>query len=405
MTSDQIELMAPAGNFEKLKFAVYYGADGVYFGGKEFNLRDQSTNLDADYIEQAVDFCRANNVKSTFLLNSFLHENDVYSAEKYISSIAHNKFDAIMISDPGMLSLIRKSGMMCRIHLSTQMSTLNHLSARFWKDNGVSRIVLARETTIDEMKRIKDNTDIEIEAFVHGALCISYSGRCLLSRFLSGRDANSGLCSHPCRWKFHLVEEKREGHLLEFIEHSKGTEILSSKDLCLINRIADLINAGVDALKIEGRMKSLYYAANVTRVYKNAVISFLQNSDSPAKIEIRERELDLVSHRPYTEDLFNEFGNMGFTPLPYIKKVLFSGYLTEDSNESTTYVKSFNPIYTGDKLNAILPDSSEIINEDVTVLEILENDRPTDMQRPSQICNIVFDKPLPPKTILRKILK
>ena len=231
-----------------------------------------------------------------------------------------------MVSDPGMLMLLKEADIKPDIHLSTQMSTLNRMSIKFWNNAGIKRIVLARETTLDEIKSIRDNTDAEIEIFAHGALCISYSGRCLLSRFLSGRDANQGSCSHPCRWNYALVEEKRAGNHLEIIEHAAGTEILSSKDLSLINVLPGFVNAGVNAFKLEGRMKSVYYAANITRIYKHALETIINKNDYNKFLPFYLDELDLVSHRPYTSDLFNEFDNLKFNEIPYIKKVLFLGY-------------------------------------------------------------------------------
>ncbi|HXK65777.1 MAG TPA: peptidase U32 family protein, partial [Spirochaetota bacterium] len=225
-TGKNIELVAPAGNFEKLQAAVHYGAHAVYFGGQQYNLRATTKNFSIPEIEQAVAYAHTHNVKAIFLLNAFLHESDIPVVTEYIQHIKHIPFDAIMVSDPGM-SLLVKEHLNVPLHLSTQMSTLNHLAAKFWASHGISRIVLARETTLEEIKQIREHTDIELEIFCHGALCISYSGRCLLSRYLSGRDGNQGNCSHPCRWKYSLVEEKRPGNHLDIIEYSCGTEILS----------------------------------------------------------------------------------------------------------------------------------------------------------------------------------
>lgn len=388
-----VEIVSPAGNLEKLKIAVKYGADAVYFGGEEFNLRDRAGNFTAKEIEEGLEFCAKNNARTIFLLNSFLHENQISSARAYIDRIKDFNFSAVMISDPGMLMLVKEAGFE-NIHLSTQMSTLNHLAAGFWKEAGIKRIVLARETTLDEIKKIRDNTDIEIEIFVHGALCISYSGRCLLSRFLSGRDANLGSCSHPCRWNFALVEEQRQDNHLEIIEHSSGTEILSSKDLCLIEKISEYITAGVNAFKIEGRMKSLYHTANVTRIYKHAVQQVLHNNKNRTDfLPFYKSELDLVSHRPYTDDLFNEFGNMGFGKIPYIKKVLFLGYgLPGGNDKNEILVKIFNPIYKGEKVEAIYPINDDIKDAEYQVAEITNNEeKPVDMARPGGIYRIRFN--------------
>lgn len=404
-TSD-IEIVSPAGNLEKLKIAVKYGADAVYFGGEGFNLRDKAANFSIDEIEEGVNYCRNNGVKSIFLLNSFLHENDIENAGRYIETIREQKFDAVMISDPGMLMLLREADISADIHLSTQMSTLNHLAVKFWTDIGIKRIVLARETGIDEIKKIRGHTDAEIEIFVHGALCISYSGRCLLSRYLSGRDANQGACSHPCRWKYALVEEKRPGSHMEIIEHANGTEILSSKDLCLISRLSDYIDAGVNAFKIEGRMKSLYYTANVTRIYKNAVQNITKGKDIRSHLEFYNQELDLVSHRPYTDDLFNEFDNLGFTDISYIKKVLFLGYKTDTGTDPyEAEVKVFNPMHLNEEIEAIFPiKNGEIADGKFRITEIIDNDEYVDMARPGKTCHLRFDKALGADAVFRRRL-
>lgn len=400
-TGKNIELVAPAGNFEKLQASVHYGASAVYFGGQQFNLRATTKNFSLPEIEQAVEYAHAHNARAIFLLNAFLHESDIPLVTEYVQHIQHIPFDAIMVSDPGMALLVQEH-MNVPLHLSTQMSTLNHLAVKFWANHGISRIVLARETTLEEIKMIREHTDIELEIFCHGALCISYSGRCLLSRYLSGRDANQGNCSHPCRWKYSLVEEKRPGNHLDIVEYAHGTEILSSKDLCLINKIPDYINAGVNAFKIEGRMKSLYYTANVTRIYRHAIDTCLYGGDSNRYSNFWHQELDLVSHRPYTEDLFNEFANQAFEGVPYIKKTLFMGYCIDHEKN---LVKAFNPIYKGDSFEAIYPIvDNQILDTAVTVVDIIADGSPVDMAQPNTTATIVFDKPLQTWAILRKRL-
>jgi len=401
-TGKDIELVAPAGNFEKLQAAVHYGANAVYFGGQQFNLRATTKNFSIEELEQAVQYAHDSNVKAIFLLNAFLHESDIPVVTEYIQQIKHIPFDAIMISDPGMALLVQDH-LNVPLHLSTQMSTLNHLAIKFWAGHGISRIVLARETTLEEIKQIREHTDIELEIFCHGALCISYSGRCLLSRYLSGRDANQGNCSHPCRWKYSLIEEKRPGNHLDIVEYAHGTEILSSKDLCLINKIPDYINAGVNAFKIEGRMKSLYYTANVTRIYRHAIDTVLNGGDSHRYSDFWREEIDLVSHRPYTEDLFHEFTNQAFDGVPYIKKTLFMGYCVDHEKN---LVKVFNPIYKGDSYYAIYPIVHNQINDmPVTVADIIVDGTSVEMAQPNTTATIVFDKPLHKWAILRKHLK
>ncbi len=396
------EIVAPAGNLEKLKAAVIYGADAVYFGGEDHNLRVQSDNFNRDDIIEAVRFCHDRGVKAIFLMNSFLHEKEIAEARRYIAGIREIGFDAVMISDPGMMSLIRDAGMTSAIHLSTQMSTLNHLAVRFWHGAGIDRIVLAREATVEEIRMICENTDAEIEVFVHGALCIAYSGRCLLSRYLTGRDANQGDCAQACRWRYSLVEESRPGNYLDTIEDRRGTEILSSKDLCLVERLGEYIDAGVNAFKIEGRMKSIYYTANTTRIYRDAV----RNAGTPEfeqRLPFYREELDLVSHRPYTGDLFNEFDNLGFSSIPYVNRAMFLGYKSGTAPGGTPVIKTFNPIYRNETIEAIFPITDSIRDASVTVSDIIDSSGASvDMARPNSIYQIMFDAELADHAILRR---
>ncbi len=399
------EIVAPAGNLEKLKIAVQFGADAVYFGGEEHNLRVQSDNFSLEDIGEAVRYCAANGVKSIFLMNSFLHEKDIASVRRYIDAVRNFRFDAIIISDPGMMALIREAGIESDIHLSTQMSTLNHLSVRFWHRAGIGRIVLGREAAIEEIRMIKENTDARIEVFVHGAMCIAYSGRCMLSRYLSGRDANRGDCTQSCRWRYSLVEENRPGSPLGISENAYGTEILSSKDLCLIERIGEYRDAGVDAFKIEGRMKSLYYVANTTRIYRHAT-RLAGSGDFSAHLPFYLEELDLISHRPYTDDPFNEFKDTGFTNITYIKNALFLGYKTGSAHGGDgAMVKIFNPIRIDETIEAIFPLTGAIRDGTFTVREIIDaDDRQVDTACPGRVYRLCFDRELADNAVLRRRL-
>lgn len=398
------EIVAPAGNLEKLKFAVRYGADSVYFGGEEHNLRIQSDNFTRDDICEALDFCKKQGARTVFLMNSFLHEKDIPAAARYIGEMKGFPFDAVMVSDPGMMALVRESGAPWKVHLSTQMSTLNHLAVRFWHRAGVDRIVLAREATLEEIRMIRDNTDAEIEVFVHGALCVAYSGRCLLSRYMAGRDANRGDCAQACRWRYSLVEEKRAGSHMDVIEHASGTEILSSKDLCLIDRLAEYIDAGVHAFKIEGRMKSVYYAANTARIYRHAAES-AGTPEFEKNLPFYREELDLVSHRPYTADLFNEFDGDGFGPVPYIRKADFMGYSAGTSPDGSAFIKTFNPVRLDETLEAIFPLDDPVRDSRFVVKEIRDSEETSvDLARPNALYRITFDRELGENAVLRKRL-
>ncbi|MDY6968721.1 MAG: peptidase U32 family protein [Spirochaetota bacterium] len=397
------EIVSPAGNPEKLRFAIEFGADAVYFGGQKFNLRDKSINLKLNEIEEGIKLCKKRSVRSIFLVNSFLRESDIDEARELINDVKDMKPDVYVVSDPGMILLLKEANIEASIHLSTQMSTLNHLSIKFWNDLGIERIVLARETTLEEIKRIREYTDAQIEIFTHGALCVSYSGRCLLSRFLSGRDANQGDCSHPCRWNYSLIEEKRPGNYLDIIEHASGTEILASKDLCLISKLPEYLELRVNALKIEGRMKSIYYTANTTRIYKHALRAFERGDDHNKYLPFYLNELDLINHRPYTDDLFNEFENMGFSKLPYINKALFLGYKLSDGKDNTQiYVKTFNPIYSKEEIEAIFPIEDFVKDDKFYVEEILEDEKIVDMAEPGRVYLIKFNKEVDNYAIFRR---
>ncbi|HOW81881.1 MAG TPA: peptidase U32 family protein [Spirochaetota bacterium] len=400
------EIVSPAGNAEKLRFAVRYGADAVYFGGDEFNLRVRSDNFTLEEIGEAVEFCRKSGVKTVFLFNAFLHEKDIAPAASYLEKIKRLNFDAIMVSDPAAKALIEAAGIETEFHLSTQMSVMNHLAVKFWRSAGFKRIVLARETTLDEIRAIRDATDAEIEIFVHGALCVAYSGRCLLSRYLTGRSANQGDCSQPCRWNYSLVEKKRPGNYLDVIEHGSGTEILSSMDLSLIEKIGDYIDAGVSAFKIEGRMKSVYYAANTTRIYRHAV-DCAGTGAFAEHLPFWNRELDLISHRPYTNDLFNEFDNIPFESVPYIKKALFMGYRADDGVQSREIdVKVFNPFSVGDIVDAIYPIKETIMDHQCIITDIRSADIGiTTVARPGSVYTVTFDRPVYSNALFRKIIK
>lgn len=396
------EIVAPAGNLEKLKMAVLYGADAVYFGGEDHNLRVQSDNFSRSDIEEAVRFSHDRGARTIFLMNAFLHEREIAGAEGYLAGLRGIDFDAIMISDPGMMALIRDAGLTCEIHLSTQMSTLNHLAVRFWHGAGIKRIVLAREASLEEIRMIKENTDAEIEVFIHGALCIAYSGRCLLSRYLTGRDANRGDCAQACRWKYSLVEEHRPDDPLDIIEGPRGTEILSSKDLCLIDRIGEYIQAGVDAFKIEGRMKSIYYTANTTRIYRHA-IRMAGTAGFDEYLPFYRDELDLVSHRPYTVDLFKEFDSGGFAGIPYVNKALFLGYKSGTAPDGSPVITTHNPIYRNETIEAIFPITDTIRDRGFIVRDIIDdNGASVEMARPNASYKIIFDAEMGDYAILRR---
>ena len=265
------ELLAPAGNFEKLMTAVHYGADAVYLGGKAFSLRAKAGNFSLDKMAEGVAYAHNHRVKVYVTVNILAHNRDLDGLPSYLEQIEETGADGVIISDPGVLAIARKIVPRLPIHLSTQANVTNHFAADFWMGQGASRLNLARELSLEEISQIRSRVTGELEVFVHGALCISYSGRCMLSNYMTGRDANQGNCAHPCRYSYALLEEKRPGQYFPVEEDERGTYIFNAKDLCLLEMLPQLVAAGVDSIKIEGRMKSIFYVGGVVRVYRAAL--------------------------------------------------------------------------------------------------------------------------------------
>lgn len=275
------ELLAPAGNFEKLVTAIHYGANAVYMGGKEFSLRAKAGNFSHQTMVEAVRYAHAHGVKVYVTVNILAHNRDFTGLDSYLLQLQEAKVDGLIIADPGILLRARKCAPDIPIHLSTQANVTNGQAARFWFEQGVGRLNLARELSLPEIREIREEVNGELEVFVHGALCISYSGRCMLSNYMTGRDANQGSCAHPCRYSYSLIEEKRPGEYFPVEEDERGTYIFNSKDLCLLERLPELVACGVDSLKIEGRMKSIFYVGGVTRIYR-AALDYLEALPSEA---------------------------------------------------------------------------------------------------------------------------
>ncbi|MBQ0018737.1 MAG: U32 family peptidase [Clostridiales bacterium] len=304
--NNKLELLAPAGDMEKLKTAIMYGADAVYFGGEMFSLRAGAGNLSVPEIAEAMDFIHEHGCRGYMTINIYPHNDDIPLLRDYIGKIREIPIDAFIVSDPGVMKLIREQIPDAELHLSTQANTTNYVTAGFWVEQGVKRIVTAREMSLEELSFMRANLpdDIEIEAFMHGAMCISYSGRCLLSNFMAGRDANRGACTHPCRWKYSLVEEQRPGEYYPIEEDARGSYILNSRDLCMIDCIPDLVNAGVTSFKIEGRMKSMYYVATVVSAYRAAIDKYLEDPENYEYDEKYFKELCKASHREFTHGFY-----------------------------------------------------------------------------------------------------
>jgi len=315
-----IELLAPAGNFEKLETAVNFGADAVYLSGKHFGLRAKAANFEITELEDALRYLHSTGKKGYITVNIYPRNDDFEDLKSYIGALSEIGADAVIISDPGVLHLIKKSGIRLPVHISTQSNTVNYMSVKFWEEMGAARVILARELGRDEIKFICENTGIEIEMFVHGAMCISHSGRCVLSNYFTGRDANRGECSHPCRWNYYLP----------VVESENGTFIYNSKDLCLLEYIDEIINMGVASLKIEGRMKSAMYTGVVTGVYRQAVDASLNGK----QFEWEEWMpfLESVSNRGYTTGFYLENADeqsMNYSTSSYYRNCDFIGVVTE----------------------------------------------------------------------------
>lgn len=330
------ELLAPAGNLEKLKMALLYGADAVFMGGKIFGLRAFSDNFDKEELKEGITFAHSLQKKAYVTLNIFPHNEDLVALPEYIQFLCDCNVDAVIVSDLGVYRIVRQVAPNLPIHISTQANNTNWSSVLCWQELGASRVVLARELSLEDITTIRKKVNIELEAFVHGAMCISYSGRCLMSNYFTGRDANRGQCAQSCRWKYNIMEEKRQGEYYPVLEDERGTYIFNSKDLCLLPQIPELIDSGLNSFKIEGRMKSVHYVATVIKVYRAAIDAYMAD---PMKFSVKAEwlnELQKISHRAYTT---------GF----YFNKTTQSDQIYGSSSYEQTYdfiglVKSYDAI-------------------------------------------------------------
>ncbi len=359
---DRVELLAPAGDLEKLKMAIIYGADAVYLGGEAFGLRKASKNFTLEDIKKAVEFAHELDKKVYVTLNIVPHDEDLKGLDEYVKNLNDIGIDAVIVSDPGIFNIVRSVAKDLPIHLSTQASVTNFETIMFWYNLGIKRIVLARELTLDEIRAIskKAPNDLELETFIHGAMCMSYSGRCLLSSYMTGRDANRGDCAQPCRYKYNVVEEKRPGEYFPIEEHEEGTFIFNSKDLCMIDHIDELIEAGIKSFKIEGRVKSPYYVATVVGAYRKAIDDYYKDPlNYKFDIKLLE-ELRKVSHRDFTTGFFyNEAKTNAqvFTTNSYIRKYDFVGMILDyDEITQIATIEQRNRINVGDVLEIFGPD-------------------------------------------------
>lgn len=352
------ELLAPAGNMEKLKVAFDYGADAVYFGGSSYGLRAFAGNFSNDEIKQALEYTHSMSKKAYITVNIFPHNADFKGLEDYLKFLDSCNVDGILVSDPGVFQTVRETVPNMKIHLSTQANNVNYRSANFWHNLGVSRIVLARELNLKEIKEIRDNTprSLELEAFVHGAMCISYSGRCLLSSYMTGRDSNRGECAHPCRYKYYLMEEKRPGQYMPVFEDERGTYIMNSKDLCMINHIPDLVHAGITSFKIEGRMKSSFYVATVVKAYRQAIDKYM---DAPQDYKFDNAWLEDImksSHRALSTGFYYDDPGQIYENSTYIRNYDIVGIVLEyDKDKKLAKIEQRNRVFKGDTVEVFSP--------------------------------------------------
>lgn len=401
---DKVELLAPAGNLEKLKMAILYGADAVYLAGQEFGLRTASDNFTLEEMKTGVLFAHDRGRKVYLTMNIIPHNQDIKKAASFLEKAFETGIDAVIVSDPGMFSVVKKTIPELSIHISTQANITNIESVSFWHSIGASRVVLARELSLEEIEQIRDGVpnDMELEVFVHGAMCISYSGRCLLSNYLAGRDANKGDCAHPCRWKYYLTEEKRPGEYFPISENERGTFIFNSKDLCMIRHIPELIKSGVSSLKVEGRVKSAFYVATVVKAYREAIDAYYYEKPYKFREEWFE-EITKVSNRDFTTGFFFNKpteADHNYATSSYIRNYDFVGIVKGYDNENgLVLVEQRNRFKVGDTLE-VMPPAGPVTK--FTVTQMLDGEGNSISIAPHPQMEIKLPMmPLPENSILR----
>lgn len=360
------ELLIPAGSLPVLKTAVLYGADAVYIGGETMSLRAKARNFTSEEMKEGIEFAHAHGKKVYVTANIFAHNGDLPQAEAYFRELRELGPDAVLISDPGMFSIARRICPELDIHISTQANTTNYESCRFWESMGAARIVTARELSLREINEIREHLPEhpEIEVFVHGAMCISYSGRCLLSNYLAGRDANRGACTHPCRWKYAVMEETRPGEYMPVEENERGTYIFNSRDLCMIDHLPDLYAAGIDSFKVEGRMKTALYVAVCARTYRQAMDDY---ENDPAlyasRLDVYREQISDCTYRRFTTGFFYgkpDQNDQIYDSNTYVKKYTYLGTVAETDDLGRPVVMQKNKFSTGDTIEIMKPDGRDL---------------------------------------------
>ena len=361
------ELLVPASSLEVLKTAVIFGADAVYIGGEAFGLRANAKNFTKQDMIDGIAFAHERGVKVYVTANILAHNGDLEGARAYFTELKEVKPDALIISDPGMFMIAKEVCPEIEIHISTQANNCNYQTYLFWHQLGAQRVVSARELSLKEIREIRDNIpeDLEIESFIHGAMCISYSGRCLLSNYFTGRDANQGACTHPCRWKYAVVEEKRPGEYLPVYENERGTYIFNSKDLCMIEHIPAICEAGIDSLKIEGRMKTALYVATVARTYRKALDDYYESEEKyRANMEWYKSEIGKCTYRQFTTGFF--FGKPTnetqiYDSNTYVNEYIYLGIIEEVREDGLVRIEQRNKFCVGDTIEIMKPNGDNVL--------------------------------------------
>ena len=398
--AEHIELLAPAGDMERLRMSLAYGADAVYLAGTDFGMRSFAGNFTPEELKQAVALCHSRGVAVHVTCNTMPRNGEIARMPEWLSYLQELGVDAAILADVGVLSLLKKHAPKLKAHISTQASVSNYQAAAAWYELGASRVILARELSLDEIREIRAKAprELEIEAFVHGAMCVSYSGRCLLSNYMTGRDANRGACAQPCRYQYALVEEKRPGEYFPIGEDAGGAYILNSRDMCMIDHIPELIDAGLDSLKIEGRAKSAYYAAVVTGAYRHAIDAAL--AGQPLEPVWRD-EVEKVSHRPYSTGFY--FGEPGqhTSHSRYVRDWQIMAVVTSCTPDGTALCELRNKLSAGDELELAGPGLKPV---PVTVEGLTDGDGLpiSEARKPQMPFYLKLPVQAPPLSLLRR---
>ena len=398
--AEHIELLAPAGDMERLRMSLAYGADAVYLAGTDFGMRSFAGNFTPEELKQAVALCHSRGVAVHVTCNTMPRNGEIARMPEWLSYLQELGVDAAILADVGVLSLLKKHAPKLKAHISTQASVSNYQAAAAWHELGASRVILARELSLDEIREIRAKAprELEIEAFVHGAMCVSYSGRCLLSNYMTGRDANRGACAQPCRYQYALVEEKRPGEYFPIGEDAGGAYILNSRDMCMIDHIPELIDAGLDSLKIEGRAKSAYYAAVVTGAYRHAIDAAL--AGQPLEPVWRD-EVEKVSHRPYSTGFY--FGEPGqhTSHSRYVRDWQIMAVVTSCTPDGTALCELRNKLSAGDELELVGPDLKPV---SITVEGLTDGDGLPipEARKPQMPFYLKLPVQAPPLSLLRR---